>query len=114
MGKGDPVAPPPGEHEYDIRFHDRAAAVGWRELSKQAPGNTLAAWQEMRTNPAPKEPTSRHHQLRHDLAYANHGGQSFPQWQIEVTAGSRIWYLFDEARRTCWLKVYTGHPKATE
>lgn len=37
------------------------------------------------------------------------------QWQYEVTAGGRIWYLVDSARRTLWIKAAgTGHPKATE
>ncbi|WP_223291187.1 hypothetical protein [Streptomyces avicenniae] len=89
--------------------------AGWRELCNQAPGNARRAWQEMRVNPAPRPPTERHHQLRFDLATAPHAGGLLPQWQIEVTGGGRIWYLWDEPRRVCWLKlVAVGHPKRTQ
>ncbi|MFD7447285.1 hypothetical protein [Streptomyces sp. NPDC059909] len=37
------------------------------------------------------------------------------RWQIEVTAGGRIWYLLDIERRTVWIDcASTGHPKATD
>lgn len=43
------------------------------------------------------------------------GGQEYPQGEYEVTAGGRVRYLVDEARRTVHL-VYasTRHPKDTE
>ncbi|MFF6997655.1 hypothetical protein ACFY93_22220 [Streptomyces sp. NPDC008313] len=34
-------------------------------------GNAYKAWEQMRTDPCPKEQTDRHHQLRFDLAYRN-------------------------------------------
>ena len=38
-----------------------------------------------------------------------------PQWQFEVTGGGRIWYCFDDDKKTIWLTaVHIGHPKATE
>lgn len=115
LGKGDPVAPPPGKDEYAVVCHTRQAAVGWKELCNQAPGNTSDAWWQMRTDPAPVPDTPRHHQLKGSLAYGVRNGETLPQWQIEVTSGGRIWYLFDAVRRTCWLKeVHIGHPKATE
>ncbi|CAM2878920.1 hypothetical protein SKPI104516_07615 [Skermania piniformis] len=37
------------------------------------------------------------------------------QWQYEITAAGRIWYLVDVDRRTLWLKAAsTGHPRATD
>ncbi|MEU6657160.1 hypothetical protein ABZ904_49805 [Streptomyces sp. NPDC046900] len=37
------------------------------------------------------------------------------RWQIEVTAGGRIWYLVDVERRTVWMdQASTGHPEATD
>jgi hypothetical protein len=114
-GRNDPVPPPPGPGEFDIRFSCRDAAEGWEELCKHAAGNTLVAWRAMRTNPAPVPPTKRHHQLKGALATAVRNGRPFPQWQIEVTGGGRLWYLFDVDARTVWLRcVYIGHPKATE
>lgn len=113
--RGDSVAPPPGRDEFDIQYATNEAITGWRELCNQAAGNTLKAWEEMRTNPAPSPQTGRHHQLHHELATALHKGRELPQWQIEVTSGGRIWYLFDEKNKTCWLKlVKTGHPRQTD
>ncbi|SFJ79348.1 hypothetical protein [Streptomyces pini] len=115
LGKGDPVPPPPGKGEFHIRFGNREAAVGWRELCKKAPGNTLVAWQAMRTGPAPVPPTQRHHRLKGDLANGTRNGKALPQWQIEVTGGGRLWYLFDEGEQTCWLVLArTGHPRQTD
>ena len=110
-----PPAPPPGKGEYDVLFECRAAEVGWKELGNKAPGNTFRAWHEMRTNPAPQMQTPRHHQMDGDLAYGTKGGETFPMWQLEVTGGGRIWYLLDEGRSICWVKVAgVGHPKATD
>jgi hypothetical protein len=115
LGKGDPVPPPPGKGEYEVKFASRAAAVGWQDLCRQAPGNTLDAWIQMRTCPAPVVPTSRHHRMKGDLATGTRNGKSYPQWQIEVTGGGRIWYLFDENATTCWLvHAGTGHPRQTD
>ncbi|MFD2689139.1 hypothetical protein ACFS5L_30550 [Streptomyces phyllanthi] len=57
----------------------------------------------------------RQHRLRGRLATGSLGGQEYPQWEYEVTAGGRVRYLVDEARRTVHL-VYasTRHPKDTE
>ncbi|MFF0876176.1 MULTISPECIES: hypothetical protein [Micromonospora] len=44
-----------------------------------------------------------------------HNGRALPQWQYEVTAGGRVWYLVDDQTRTCWIKhAGTGHPRATD
>jgi hypothetical protein len=114
LGKGDPVAPPPDKDEYHVKFDSRAAAVGWQQLCTQAAANTRAAWLAMRTDPAPSVPTARHHQLHGDLAFGTRGGKPYPRWQIEVTGGGRVWYLFDDERRTCWVVLAgTGHPRET-
>ena len=113
--RGDRVAPPPGKNDFDIRYYRKEAVDGWQDLCQQAPGATSDAWHQMRTNPAPQPETARHHQLKGKLAFADRNGETLPQWQIEVTGGGRVWYLFDEERRTCWVKVAsTGHPKATD
>lgn len=101
--------------EWDVRYGSNEAARGWEELSRQAPGNTAVAWQQMRTNPAPQPPTQRHHPLHDELATGTMGGRHLPRWQIEVTGGGRIWYLVDEDRHTVWLTYASlRHPKQTE
>jgi hypothetical protein len=115
LGKGDRVPPPPGKGEYDVKFGSRSAVVGWNELCNQVPGNTLDAWIQMRTNPAPEPPTKRHHQLKGDLATGTRNGKLYPQWQIEVTSGGRVWYLYDQNGETCWVvHAGTGHPRQTD
>jgi hypothetical protein len=44
-----------------------------------------------------------------------HAGQDLPQWQYEVAAGGRIWYLVDDVKHICWIKfASTSHPKVTD
>ncbi|MFB7293693.1 hypothetical protein [Actinacidiphila glaucinigra] len=113
--RGDRAAPPPGEGEWDVRFATGEAAKGWEQLSAQAPGNTCAAWVLMRTDPVPVTRTERHHRLKGELAHGTHRGVAMDRWQIEVTAGGRIWYLVDTERRTVWIDyASTSHPKATD
>jgi hypothetical protein len=113
--QGDPVAPPPGRDDYDVRYGKTAAVAGWREVGNRAPGNAVKAWELMRTDPCPKEQTDRQHQLKFDLAYREYKGKRLPQWQIEVTGGGRLWYLVDEDDRKVWLvHAGLGHPKATD
>jgi CubicO group peptidase (beta-lactamase class C family) len=114
-GRGDRVAPPAGSDDWEVRFGNNEAAKGWEELCRCASANTLNAWLLMRSNPSPTVQTSRHHRLRSALAFGVHRGEAYPQWQIEVTAGGRVWYLVDEVRRTCWVMLATArHPKATD
>ena len=113
--RGERVAPPPGSDQYDVVFGTNEAAKGWPELCAQAPGNALAAWRRLRSDPVPVAHTSRHHPLRGALATGTHQGRRLPQWQFEVTAGGRIWYLVDTERRKVFLMIAgTGHPKVTE
>jgi hypothetical protein len=53
--------------------------------------------------------------LKGPLSTGNYRDAALPQWQYEVTAGGRIWYLVDIERRRVYLMFAgTGHPKATE
>jgi hypothetical protein len=113
--RGDRVAPPAVRGEYVIKFATNDAVKGWEELCRQAAANTRGAYEAMRDNPCPKPETERQHRLKRDLAWAVHDGKTLEQWQFEVTAGGRIWYVVDQDTRTCWLKhVGTGHPKPTD
>lgn len=113
--RGDRVAPPAGRGEWDLRFATGEAAKGWESLCQQAAGNTAVAWNELRNRPAAPIQTSRHHQLKGRLAYADHRGAQMEQWQYEVTGAGRIWYLVDIANHTLWLRYASpGHPNSAQ
>jgi hypothetical protein len=114
-GRGERLAPPPGDDEWDVRATSNEVQKGWDDLCTQLTTNALAAWRQMRTNPNPAVQTHRHGQLRHNLKTGKYKGKTYPQWQIEVGGGARLWYLLDQERRTCWVNhAGTGHPKATD
>jgi hypothetical protein len=53
--------------------------------------------------------------LKHDLATGVRNGKTYPQWQIEVTGGGRIWNLFDDNGEPCRVvPAKTGHPRRTD
>lgn len=113
--RGDRAAPPPRAGGYAIRFATNEAAKGWEDLCRQAAANTRAAFDAIEAQPCPTPPTTRHHQLKGQLAFDDYRGRRLPQWQYEVTAGGRIWYLVDHDTRTCWIKeAGAGHPKRTD
>jgi hypothetical protein len=113
--RGERVAPPPGPGEYDLFFATNEAAKGWVDLCAQAPGNAYELWLLLRSEPAPKARTTRHHPLKGALSTAAHRGITLPQWQYEVTGGGRVWYLVDvQLRRVYLTYAGTGHPKSTE
>ena len=113
--RGDDVASPPVGEECGLRFATNEAAKGWGELGAEAPGNTRRCFEALRGDPLSRADPDRQHRLRGRLATGNRGGQEYPQWEYEVTAGGRVRYLVDETRRTVHL-VYasTRHPKDTE
>jgi len=113
--RGDRAAPPARPGQYAIRFATNDAAKGWEELCRQAPGNTRSAFEAIESDPSPSPPTSRHHQLKGQLATDGYGGRQLEQWQYEVTGAGRIWYLIDRDARTCWIReAGTGHPRKTD
>lgn len=113
--RGDRAAPPPRPGGYAVRFGSNDAAKGWEELCRQAATNTRAAFDAIETDPCPMAPSGRQHQLKGALSADTYGGKTLAQWQYEVTAEGRVWYLIDDATRTCWIKYAgTTHPGATE
>ena len=111
--RGDRVAPPPTADEWDLRFGDNAAADGWEQLSRTAPGPSRTAWTILRT--APRRRGERQHPLKGDLATRLIGGRTLDQWQLEVTGAGRIWYAIDDERRIIVLTLAkVGHPAATD
>lgn len=113
--RGDPVPPPTVGDEWEMRFGTSEAVDGWRDLCKQAPGNTRRAWDQMRTNPSPHGFDPRQHRLKGELATVRFDRRDLPQWQIEVTGAARIWYVVDDEKRHVWVTwASTKHPKRTE
>lgn len=113
--RGDRAAPPPVGEEYDLRFADTAAANGWEQLARHAPGNLRRAYEAIRTAPRAMTSPERQHRLKGDLGTAVWKGAHYERWQYEVTGGGRVWYLVDEEHRTAWITYAgTGHPRATD
>ena len=113
--RGDRAAPPARPGSYRLRFATGDAAKGWEELCRQAAANTRTAFEAIESDRGPSPSTTRHHQLKGQLATDVHAGKIMDQWQYEVTGGGRIWYMVDHESKTCWIKVAgTGHPKQTD
>ncbi|MEU5153141.1 hypothetical protein [Glycomyces sp. NPDC021274] len=113
--RGDRIAPPPTEHEYDLRFADAAAVKGWEDLERQVSANLRRAWDVLRTDPRSKTNPTRQHRLKGELGTGTCKGVVCERWQYEVTGGGRLWYLIDDDSRTVWLVFAgTGHPKLTD
>lgn len=114
-GRRERVAPPPVGDEWDVKFGKRQAKRGWDELCQTARGNTRRAFEALRVDPCPVQETTRQHRLKGSLKTITFDGQSYPLWQYEVTAGGRIWYVVDRAKRLVWLlDAGPGHPKLTD
>ncbi|MGW0731463.1 hypothetical protein [Streptomyces sp. NPDC002851] len=113
--RGDAVAPPPVGEEWRLKFASTEAAKGWGELCAEAPGNARRCFEALRADPLSHADLDRQHPLYGRLSTANLGGRAYPQWEYEVTAGGRVRYLVDEARRTVhFVYASTRHPKDTE
>ena len=113
--RGDDVAPPPVDGEWRLRFATNEAAKGWGELGAEAPGNARRCFEALRRDPTSRSDPDRQHRLRGRLATGHLGGRDHPQWEYEVTAGGRVRYLVDEARRTVhFVHASPRHPKDTE
>jgi hypothetical protein len=113
--RGDDVPSPPISDEWRLRFATNEAAKGWGELCSEAPGNPGRCFEALRSDPLSQRNPDRQHRLRGRLATATMGGNTYPQWEFEVTAGGRVRYLVDEARRTVhFVHASTRHPGDTD
>lgn len=113
--RGDRVAAPPVDNEWDVRFGSNRAGAGWEELCRTATGNTRRCFEDLRSAPAPRPETTRQHRLKGDYRDQSFGGRLLSQWQYGVTGGGRVWYLVDADKHIVWIThAGTGHPKGTE
>jgi len=107
------VAPPPAPSGWDIRYATSEAIKGWEKVCAAAPANARVAWERITTDT--RRHNDRQHPLKGALGTCVVKGETFDQWQYEVTAGGRLWYGIDDTRRIVWLTVAsTSHPKATD
>lgn len=113
--RNDRAAPPPPEGGFEVRFARKAAADGWEQLCRAAPGPMRMAYDYLSTRPYQPLNPSRQHPLQYDLKFASIGGKNFRQWQYEVTGAGRIWYAVNEPRSTTWVThASVGHPSKTD
>jgi hypothetical protein len=113
--RGDDIAPPTLPGEWKLRYASSEAVSGWSDLCGKAPGNTLRAYEAIRTQPRPAVPSSRHARLKYDLATVTRNGVKLEHWQYEVTGGGRIWYHIEDSSLTVWVDYAgVGHPKQTD
>lgn len=113
--RGDDVAPPAVGAEWRLRFATNDAAKGWAEPCTEAAGNTRRCYEALRGDPLSMRDPDRQHRLRGRLGTAVLGGVEYPQREYEVTAGGRVRYLVDRARRTVYLvHAAPRHPKDTD
>ena len=107
------MAPPPKAGGWDFRFATNDAVKGWEQICSTPAANARTSWERITTDPQQRD--SRQHPLKGSLGSRFVNGVEMEQWQYEVTAGGRIWYCIDDARRTVWMTdASVGHPKATE
>lgn len=112
--RGDRVSVPPLSG-WNVVFGTGEAATGWEELCRLALANAHRCLEALRADPRPRVRLERQHPLQGSLARRAWKGLELEQWEYEVTAGGRVRYLIDDARRTVIL-VYASpqHPKDTE
>jgi hypothetical protein len=93
----------------------RATGRFWKADRSLSPSSPLPRSASERTSPAGGAPRLQHLEQRLARARIVWPGPELEQWQVEVTAGGRIWYCIDDDRRTVWMTAASvGHPKATE
>jgi len=108
--RGEQVPPPPVGPEFDVRYATKEA-LGFPELAKQFPGN--AAEMVGRLKAAPLTRSDVQKPLKGRLASRSIAGVVLPQWQYDLSGGSRVWYCVDTEGRVVWLTYAGRHPSAT-
>ncbi len=110
VGRGADI---PRPKPWTVKAADRQAAEGWDLLVSQAFHAADRAWAAMTSDP--RRTAERQHQLRGSLGQVTVGGKKLDQWQVEPTAGGRVWYAIDDEVRFLWVtQAGLAHPKETE
>jgi hypothetical protein len=114
--RGDRAAPPVKPGAWRLVFNDNAAAEGWEELCKVAPGPMQAIYDHLSKDPRDRASNpGRVAKLQGELGTRDVKGSTLEQWQHEATGGGRVWYCADDAKRTVHImRASVGHPKETD
>jgi CubicO group peptidase (beta-lactamase class C family) len=113
--RNEPLPRPTGPGEWQLLPLDTAAAQGWDDLCRQAPGPTAGAYDALVRNPEDRSNLHRQHRLKGTLSRNTIKGVELEQWEYEVTGGGRIRYCPDPDKRIAWVVLAsTRHPKDTE
>ncbi|MBF6288131.1 hypothetical protein GV791_01880 [Nocardia cyriacigeorgica] len=105
----------PRPKPWRVLLHSSQAARGWTELQRSALDALDRAWVDITGDPRSVANPHRQHRLKASLRSVKLGDRELEQWQYEVTAGGRIWYLIDDETRTLWItKAAVGHPGVTD
>jgi hypothetical protein len=103
----------------------RSAKVArdWQQACNQLAGECQRVYDQLAADPT-YDDGDRQHPLDGAAGRGSFEGVSMRRWQIDVTAGGRIWYFVDEqptgtgqkrrSGRVILDAVHTGHPKVTE
>lgn len=123
MTSKGPVQRPLKRCEHEVRFGNRDAEKGWRDLLAVARNATTDAWDNLSSNP--HERSQRCYPLQADYEHVLINGVQYAQWQYKVTDGGRIWFSVvpsdmkvspppKVAGVVYLLLCSPGHPKGTE
>jgi hypothetical protein len=103
----------PRPKPWTVKAADRQAALGWDLFVSQALEAADRAWVAITSDP--RRTADRQHELRGSLGQVIVGGKKLDQWQVEPTAGGRVWYAIDDEDRVLWVtQAGIAHPKQTE
>jgi hypothetical protein len=114
--RGDRAAPPVKPGAWRLIFNDNAAAEGWEELCRIAPGPMQTVYDHLSRDPRDRTSNpGRVAKLQGELGTRDVKGSTLEQWQHAPTGGGRVWYCLDDAKRTVHImRATVGHPKETD
>ena len=103
----------PRPKHWTVKAADRQAAVGWDLFVSQPLEAADPAWVAMASDP--RRTADRRHLLRGSLGEVTIGAKKLAHWQVEPTAGGRVWYGIDDEERILWVtRAGVAHPKQTD
>jgi hypothetical protein len=118
-----PINRPPRPGNWEVVARSGKVANDWKEMTNSAAGECQRVYDKLQSDPNFAD-GDRQHPLEGEVGRGSFMGMPFRRWQIDVTAGSRIWYFIDStpigkgqkqrSGRVILDRVLFGHPKSTE
>jgi hypothetical protein len=104
------------DRPWTVRPASARAHKQWLQAADQEPDLMEAVRERLRSRPLDRSDNPRRlGQLKGKLREKNVGGERLPQWQLEITAGGRLWFCPDKKDRVIWVTLVSlSHPKQTE